>query len=783
MPTNDDFLTLDNADNLLIGDDLLGDVSDTPANLGEENTALDAASSVVEATSSEAADTAADGDAAVDSETDTADAYDAEDSEEDSSVTFSELGLPSNVLEAVTQMGFVTPTPIQAEAIPALLDLRDVVGIAQTGTGKTAAFGLPMLSIIDAHEGAVQGLVLAPTRELAMQSAQAIEDFAAETTGVSVVAVYGGSAYGPQIGALKKGAQIVVGTPGRLIDLIEKGALDLSSVRMLVLDEADEMLRMGFAEDVETIASSVPEDRLTALFSATMPAAIERVAKTHLTDPVRIAVSEESSTVDTIHQTYAVVPYKHKIGALSRVLATRAQHIAQGQEDADAAIVFVRTRADVEEISLEMSARGFRAAGISGDVAQSERERMVERLRSGSLDVLVATDVAARGLDVERISLVVNFDVPREPEAYVHRIGRTGRAGRAGRSLTFFTPREHSRLRRIEKLTGTPMEEVSIPSPAAVSEFRARRILEDLPVRIQRGRLDLYLNLLTETLEGDQQADLATIAAALMAQAVGDEGPEPRVEKDRRGHGKIRREEELDESGEFIGASFEGGYDKDKPLKGGRDGSRRRGGGRALPSSGARYRVEVGRKDHVKPGSIVGAIAGEGGIDGKNIGNIEIFQTFSLVDIVHELTDEQMHRIGKGQIKGRALRIRLDEGPGSRHASRERSFDKSRAFKRSHEDAARSAGRTSARDARRHEGERPSGVTHDETAPRRRSVRAERWTRETKKRREEYLGSTKRRFEGRDGAASRAGGHDRQGGHTSEHRSGRSFGSRRSFGR
>ena len=579
---------------------------------------------------------------------------------EEDTVSFADLGLPDELLQAVTDMGFVTPTPIQAEAIPPLLDLRDVVGVAQTGTGKTAAFGLPLLAIVDADEKAVQALVLAPTRELAMQSAAAIEDFAARTAELVVVPVYGGSPYGPQIGALKRGAQVVVGTPGRVIDLIEKGALDLSGVRMLVLDEADEMLRMGFAEDVETIASSAPDDRLTALFSATMPPAIEKVAREHLKDPVKVAVSEESSTVDTIHQTYAVVPYKHKIGALSRVLATRAQHIAAGQEDADAAIVFVRTRVDVEEVSLELSGRGFRAAGISGDVAQTERERMVERLKSGSLDVLVATDVAARGLDVERISLVVNFDVPREPEAYVHRIGRTGRAGRQGRSLTFFTPREHTRLRRIEKLTGTPMEEVAIPSPAAVSEFRARRLLEGVGARVERGRLGMYREQMAASL------DVEDVAAALIAQAVGDEGPAPRAESDRRGRGRARREEGLDESGEFVGASFEAGRDKDRPLKGGRDGARRRGGGRAVAGPGTRYRVEVGRKDRVKPGSIVGAIAGEGGIDGRDIGHIDIFPTFSLVDITADLSAEQLSRISKGYVSGRQLRIRVDEGPGRR---------------------------------------------------------------------------------------------------------------------
>ncbi|WP_165217589.1 DEAD/DEAH box helicase [Schaalia sp. ZJ1691] len=747
---------------------------------------------------------------------------DADDDEEsDDSVTFADLGLPKDLLDAVTDMGFVTPTPIQAEAIPALLDLHDVVGIAQTGTGKTAAFGLPLLAIADADEKDVQALVLAPTRELAMQSAQAIEDFAARSRGLDVVPVYGGSAYGPQIGALKKGAQIVVGTPGRVIDLIEKGALDLSAVRMLVLDEADEMLRMGFAEDVETIASSVPKDRLTALFSATMPAAIERVAATHLTDPVKIAVSEESSTVDTIHQTYAVVPYKHKIGALSRVLATRAQHIAEGEDDADAAIVFVRTRADVEEISLELAARGFRAAGISGDVAQTERERMVERLKSGSLDVLVATDVAARGLDVERISLVVNFDVPREPAAYVHRIGRTGRAGRTGRSLSFFTPREHSRLRRIEKLTGTPMEEVAIPSPAAVSEFRAKRALESLPVRIERGRLGMYRQLLNdfisqrlvtaplgdesgqeealvlvdddernagdamtemsqasaEVTQGQRLSELMDIAAALMAQAVGDEGPEPRVEKDRRGKGRIRREEELDDSGEFIGASFEGGRDKDRPIKGGREGSRRRGGGRHVAGNGTRYRVEVGRKDRVKPGAIVGAIAGEGGVDGKDIGNIEIFPTFSLVEITGDLTDDQMRRIGKGQVQGRALRIRPDEGPGGRRAEREQRFDRSTEFKRSDDRRGRED-RWSDRRSRERE-------YQEEDQGRRRSVRSERWARETQKRREEYQGSTHSR--GGKGESLRfdrsRGRHSGDRGRGERPSGGRSFGSRRSFGR
>ena len=612
-----------------------------------------------------------------DNDTDDNDTDDTEDAED--TVTFASLGLPEEILAAVTDMGFRVPTPIQAAAIPPLLELRDVVG-----------------------------------------------------------------------------------TPGRVIDLIEKGALDLSNVRMLVLDEADEMLRMGFAEDVETIASSAPDDRLTALFSATMPAAIEKVAREHLKDPVKVAVSTESSTVDTIHQTYAVVPYKHKIGALSRVLATRAQHIAAGQEEADAAIVFVRTRADVEEVSLELSGRGFRAAGISGDVAQTERERMVERLKNGSLDVLVATDVAARGLDVERISLVVNFDVPREPEAYVHRIGRTGRAGREGRALTFFTPREHGRLRRIEKLTGTEMEEVEIPSPAAVSEFRARRLLEGLSARIERGRLDMYKGLLADM---GEDVSVEDIAAALMATAVGDEGPAPRHEKDRRGNGKIRREEQLDESGEFVGATFEAGRDKDRPIKGGANGARRRGGGRPAPGSGTRYRVEVGKKDRVKPGSIVGAIAGEGGIDGRDIGHIEIYPTFSLVDITADLSGEQLSRISKGYVSGRQLRIRVDEGPGARGDRDGFERRERRDFDRDSRGRGGFGGDRDGRDGRYGERDekRPHRFEKGDGSRPRRSVRTERWEKDIKRARREREG-------GRDGGWERDGG--REGGR-------RQFGKRR----
>ena len=579
--------------------------------------------------------------------------------QQDDEITFADLGLPSDLLKAVTDMGFVSPTAIQKEAIPVLLSGRDVVGVAQTGTGKTAAFGLPLLDAVDSRDSVVQALVLAPTRELALQSAEAITDMAARSRGLDVVAVYGGAPYGPQIGALKGGAQVVVGTPGRVIDLIDKGALQLDDVRYFVLDEADEMLRMGFAEDVETIAESLPTERRTALFSATMPPAIQAVARQHLHEPVQVEVSRPASTVATVHQTYAVVPFRHKIGAVSRVLAVT---------DAEAAIVFVRTKSTAEDVAIELAGRGIQAAAISGDVPQRERERLVERLRAGTLDVLVATDVAARGLDVDRIGLVVNFDVPREAEAYVHRIGRTGRAGRHGEAVTFLTPKEKGKLRQIERLTGSRLEEITLPSPADVSEHRARKLLSKAAARHERGRLDMYLPLVTSSAR-DLDIDVEELAATLLALAVGDEGPRRREDRDRgeRPH-RARREENLDSEGTFLSASFEGGREKnrrgDRGDRGEGHRSATRSGRREHEGPGTVYRVEVGHRDRVLPGAIVGALANEGGIEGSDIGKIDILQSFSLVTIYADLSPEQLSVMGRATFAGRELRIRPDEGPG-----------------------------------------------------------------------------------------------------------------------
>lgn len=572
---------------------------------------------------------------------------------------FSDLGLPEIILDTLANMGFTEPTPIQRQGIPPLMSGRDVVGIAQTGTGKTAAFGLPILTACS-KTPQVQALILAPTRELAAQSANALTNFARGLK-LKIVPVYGGASYGPQISALRDGAQIVVGTPGRIIDLMERGELDLSALKFFVLDEADEMLRMGFSEDVDQIASGANRDAIRALFSATMPPAIKRIAERHLSDPVEISIAPQSSTVETVNQTYAVVPFKFKSEALCRVLAL---------SEAEASIVFVRTRIDAEQVGTELQNAGFLAAAISGDVAQAERERIVARLREGTLDVLVATDVAARGLDVDRIGLVVNYDVPREAEAYVHRIGRTGRAGREGTSLTFFTPRERPRKRVIEKLTGEKMTEVYIPSPDQVAQARANRMTEQIGRRLEKGEMEVYYDAIQDLVVA-KGMDIGDAAAALLALASGDFGP-----KKRKLEFRVRREEKVDELGRFISASFEEGREKEA-------GTSTRGKGAARrhfsSSSSRRYRVEVGRRDRVKPGAIVGAITGEGGLKGGDVGHIDILQSFSLVEMARPLSPETIRKIAKARVSGRTLRMREDEGPGKHNGKK---HGKKRDFKR-----------------------------------------------------------------------------------------------------
>ncbi|HEY0186181.1 MAG TPA: DEAD/DEAH box helicase [Cellulomonas sp.] len=563
-----------------------------------------------------------------------------------SPVTFADLDLPAALRAQVAELGFTTPTAIQAAAIPALLSGRDITGVAQTGTGKTAAFGLPLLAAVDPELREVQALVLAPTRELAVQVAEALDSFARQLPGLEVLAVYGGSPYLPQQRALKGGAQVVVGTPGRVIDHLDRGSLRLDGVRFLVLDEADEMLRMGFAEDVDRIASAAPAERQVALFSATMPAGIRRVANQHLTDPVEITVSRQSSTVTSVRQTYAVVPFRHKAGALARVLAVT---------EADATIVFVRTRSAAEDVAVSLVERGVPAAYISGDVAQSDREKIVERVRSGAISVLVATDVAARGLDIDRIGLVVNFDVPGEPEAYVHRIGRTGRAGRTGEALTFVTPNEQGKLRAIERTTRQQLEQIQIPSPADVSAHRVAALLARVPERHALGRLDLYRTAAADFLAEHPDLAATDLVAVLAALAVGDEGPAPRATQG----------DDLDDALSRAHLTPDrGDRSTGRPDNGPRGGQRSRSG--AAGSGAPRYRVAVGHTHGAQPGAIVGALTNEGGLTGKDLGKIDIFATFSLVEIPGGLTPEAFDRIARARVAGRPLRIRVDEGPGQR---------------------------------------------------------------------------------------------------------------------
>ena len=602
--------------------------------------------------------------------------------EEPPAFGFAALDLPAALLRAVETLGFTTPSEIQEQAIPPLLAGRDITGVAQTGTGKTAAFGLPLLAAIDPSLRQVQALVLTPTRELAMQVAEAIGTFAEYMPKLTVVPVYGGSSFLPQKMALKNGAQVVVGTPGRIIDHLERGTLDLTGIRFLVLDEADEMLRMGFAEDVDRILQDAPKDRQTALFSATMPSAIRNVANRHMNKPVDITVAKKAGNTVNIRQTYAVVPFREKVDALARIL-----QVSQG----DATIVFVRTKGACDEVGAELIARGVSAAAINGDVPQKERERIIERLRSGKLDVLVATDVAARGLDVDRIDLVVNFDAPGEVESYTHRIGRTGRAGRSGEALTFFTPREMSRLRLIERYTKTTLEQITPPSQTDVAAHKASKVLEDAAARLAIGRLEHYRQAVA-TFLSQQDLTAAELAATLLALAAGDDGvvvPKQSTASfaaerpERGGEYSARRGDSRGsgrDSGSFGGGSHGGGSHGASSYGAGSHGGSSYGGRDDFTNSraeinrpdrprkrdavpaGPRYRVAVGHAHGVRPAGIVGAITAEGGLTGRDLGRIDIFDTYSLVEIGGHISPAAFGRISNAKVSGQSLKIQLDTG-------------------------------------------------------------------------------------------------------------------------
>lgn len=572
-------------------------------------------------------------------------------------IKFTDLNLPSAILQAIEKVGYEKPSPIQAKSIPVLLEGHDLLGQAQTGTGKTAAFALPMLSNIDPNEAYTQLLVLAPTRELAIQVAEAFQVYASFSKKIRVLPVYGGQSYDNQIRQLKRGVQVVVGTPGRIIDHIKRKTLKLDRLRFLVLDEADEMLRMGFIDDVELILSHAPEKRQTALFSATMPAVIKKISKNYLNNPQHIKIESKVSTASTIRQRYVQVAGHHKLEALTRILEV---------EEFDGVIVFVRTKTATVELADKLAARGYDVEALNGDIAQSARERTVERLKRGKIDILVATDVVARGLDVERVSHVVNFDVPHDTESYVHRIGRTGRAGREGDAILFISHREKRMLFSIEKATKQTITPMDIPSISQLNESRLGRFKKNVLEAITDDSIESYMTVV-ESIVNESEASPEVVMAALAKVAQGDE-PLLLSEKDRPDvHAKPSFKDRSERSDR--GSRSDRG--RNGPRDGGRDGGRERKPSRPRgnPDSGMkRFRIEVGYVHGAKPGNIVGAIANEGDMSSKNIGAIDIHENYTLVDLPDSMPPKVKDILQKTRVAGQRLNIRewSDEPPKKR---------------------------------------------------------------------------------------------------------------------
>ena len=540
------------------------------------------------------------------------------------STTFADLQIHPAVLRATADVGYESPTAIQAATIPALMAGSDVVGLAQTGTGKTAAFAIPILSKIDTSSKATQALVLAPTRELALQVAEAFSRYGAHLPKINVLPIYGGSSYGVQLAGLRRGAQVVVGTPGRVIDHLERGTLDLSHVDYLVLDEADEMLTMGFAEDVERILSETPEYKQVALFSATMPPAIRKLTKKYLHDPVEITAKAKTATAENISQRYIQVFGPRKMEALTRLLEV---------EPFEAMIVFVRTKQATEEVAEKLRARGFSAAAINGDIPQAQRERTIAALKNGGskgIDILVATDVAARGLDVDRISHVLNYDIPHDTESYVHRIGRTGRAGRSGTAVLFVSPRERHLLKAIEKATRQTLTEAELPTVEDVNAQRIPKVAESITDALGAPGIELFRGLV-EDYEREHDVPMADIAAALALQSRDGEAflmaPEPPPERRER-----RERPERPERPRHT-----------RPF--------------------TTYRISVGKRHKIGPGAIVGAIANEGGLHRSDFGHIAIGPDFSLVELPAKLPRATLKKLEQTRISGVLIDLRPDRSP------------------------------------------------------------------------------------------------------------------------
>ncbi|AIR05863.1 MULTISPECIES: DEAD/DEAH family ATP-dependent RNA helicase [Cedecea] len=559
--------------------------------------------------------------------------------------TFSDLGLHASIIQALNDLGYEKPSPIQAECIPHLLNGRDVLGMAQTGSGKTAAFSLPLLNNLDPELKAPQILVLAPTRELAVQVAEAMTDFSKHMHGVNVVALYGGQRYDVQLRALRQGPQIVVGTPGRLLDHLKRGTLNLSGLKGLVLDEADEMLRMGFIEDVETIMAQIPAEHQTALFSATMPEAIRRITRRFMKDPQEVRIQSSVTTRPDISQSFWSVYGMRKNEALVRFLEA---------EDFDAAIIFVRTKNATLEVAEALERSGYNSAALNGDMNQALREQTLERLKDGRLDILIATDVAARGLDVERISLVVNYDIPMDSESYVHRIGRTGRAGRAGRALLFVENRERRLLRNIERTMKLTIPEVELPNADLLGERRLAKFAAKVQQQLESSDLDQYRALLAKIQPSAEEAlDIETLAAALLKMA---QGERPLILPPDAPMRPRREFKERDDRFERRGDRNDRGPRGDRPERGGEDRPRRE---RREAGDMELYRIEVGRDDGVEVRHIVGAIANEGDISSRYIGNIKLFGTHSTIELPKGMPGEVLQHFTRTRILNKPMNMQL----------------------------------------------------------------------------------------------------------------------------
>lgn len=567
---------------------------------------------------------------------------------------FEQLALSPALLDTLQELGYEAPTPIQAATIPPMLEGCDVLGQAQTGTGKTAAFALPILEKLDWNDRQTQALVLTPTRELAIQVAEAFQSYARHLPGFHVLPIYGGQSMTLQLRHLRRGVHVVVGTPGRVMDHLRRETLSLSALRTVVLDEADEMLRMGFIDDVDWILEQTPAEKQVALFSATMPDLIRRVARRHLHDPREVKIETRTATVATVRQRYCQVGVQHKLDALTRVLEV---------EDADAMLIFVRTKVAATELAERLEARGYPSAALHGDMTQALREKTIDQLRNGGLDILVATDVAARGLDVQRISHVINYDIPYDPEAYIHRIGRTGRAGRAGDAILFVAPRELRMLRTIEKATRQPVERMPLPTQETITGHRLTQFKQQVSEVLTSQELEFFQQLVAE-IEREQETSPHDIAAALAYLAQRDRPLqfEDTIPKD------AERERERDR-------------DRDKaPGRPDREGRSVRGGGGERPARDStrqasdpdkiRYRIEVGREHGATPQNIMGAIANEAGIEGRYIGRIEIYDDYSTVDLPDQMPPEIFQHLKRVRVRQQMLNIsRLDGAEPERKRS------------------------------------------------------------------------------------------------------------------